>query len=68
MSVKLIEKCELFRKLTQEVNNTRLGLVANRAIVEPQLDAYSQVPNQALVFKSPSVIFSPVLRFLSGIV
>ena len=38
VSVKLVERCEFVKKLTQEVNNTRLGLVANSAIVEPQLD------------------------------
>jgi len=44
-SVELSESVKLIRKLTQEVNNTRLRLVTNSAIVEPQLDVSSQVAN-----------------------
>jgi hypothetical protein len=35
VSVRITEDVSLFRKLTQEVNNTRLSLVRNSAIVEP---------------------------------
>jgi hypothetical protein len=66
VSVKLVERCQFVKKPTQEVNNTRLGLIINSAIVEPQLDVSFQVPKQALVFKSPSVILNLDLRLLSG--
>ena len=66
MSVKVIVDVSLFIKLTQEVNITRLSLVANSAIVETQLDVSPQVPKQALAFKSLSVIFNPDLCLLLG--
>jgi hypothetical protein len=56
----------LFRNLTQEVNNTRLSLVINSAIVEPYLDVSSQVPDLAFISKSLLVVFNPDLHFLLG--
>ena len=60
VSVKVTLDVSLFRKLTQEVNNTKLSLVAISAIVEPQLDVSSQVPNQAFIFKSQSLSLSRI--------
>ena len=66
MSVKLTVRIKLSSELTQEVNNTRLSLVSNSALVDPWIEASILSSKSGLVPKPTSVIFSLDLHLLLG--
>jgi len=49
VSVKLTIRMKLSSEHTQEVNNTRLSIVTNKAIGEPQIEVSTLRPKPSLV-------------------